>query len=31
MKPSELFAYVKEAYGTEPERMWTKWPNYAVL
>lgn len=26
-----VYDYVKEKYGTEPEYLWNKFPNYAVL
>ena len=26
-----IFEYVKEKYNTEPEYLWAKYPNYAVL
>jgi mmcQ family protein len=28
---SSIFAYVKKKYGTEPEYLWVKYPDYAVL
>lgn len=31
MNRYELFAWVKEKYGTEAEYQWRKFPNYAVL
>lgn len=31
MNRERLFAYCREQYGTEPEYMWTNYPNYAVL
>lgn len=31
MKREELFAYVKEAYGTEAEYLWSRDPDSAVL
>ncbi len=27
----EIFQYVKKKFGTEPEHLWIKFPNYAVL
>ena len=27
----KVFAYVKKKYGTTPEYLWTKFPNYAIL
>ena len=27
----EVFAYTKEKYGTEPEYLWAKFPDYAVI
>ena len=31
MKREEIFQYVKEQYGTEPEYLWKKDPDSAVL
>lgn len=31
IKREEIFAYVKERFGTEPDYPWFKYPNYAVL
>ena len=31
MKREEIFKYVKEKYDTEPEYLWKRYPNYAVL
>ena len=31
MKREEIFRYVKEQYGTEPEYLWKKDPDSAVL
>ena len=28
---NEIFQYAKERFGTEPEYLWMKFPNYAVL
>lgn len=28
---NKIFKYVKEKFGTEPEYLWAKFPNYAVL
>jgi predicted DNA-binding protein (MmcQ/YjbR family) len=30
-KREEIFTYVKDKYGTEPDYPWVKFPNYAVL
>jgi len=27
----EIFGYVKKKYGSTPEYLWEKWPQYAVL
>lgn len=27
----DIFAYVREKFGTEPEYPWTRYPHYAVL
>lgn len=31
LKRKELFHYLKTTYGTEPEYLWKKFPNYAVF
>ncbi len=31
MKREDIFEYVKEFYGTLPEYLWKKYPEYAVL
>ena len=31
MKREELFEYAREHYKSEPEYLWNKFPNYAVL
>lgn len=31
MNRYEIFDWVKKQYGTEPEYLWAKYPNYAVL
>ena len=31
MKRDEIFRYVKDQYGTEPEYLWKKDPDSAVL
>jgi len=31
MKREDVFNYVKDTYKTEPEYLWEKLPNYAVL
>lgn len=31
MKREDVFNYVKDIYKTEPEYLWKKLPNYAVL
>lgn len=31
MKREQIFAYVRETYGTEPDYPWAKSPEYAVL
>lgn len=31
MNTEEIFEYAKEKYGSSPEYLWTKWPEYAVL
>lgn len=31
MNRAAVFQYVKAQYGTEPEYLWKKYPNYAVL
>lgn len=31
MKRDQIFAYVKDTYGTEPDYPWAKSPEYAVL
>ena len=31
MEREEIFQYVKEQYGTEPEYLWKKDPDSAVL
>ncbi len=31
MTREELFAYVSERYGVQPEYLWAKWPHYAIL
>ena len=31
MKREAIFEYVKKQYSTEPEYLWMKWPEYAVL
>lgn len=31
MTRDELLEYVAERYGTKPEYLWERWPNYAIL
>ena len=31
MNRSQLYIYIKQAYGTDPEFLWQKYPNYAVF
>lgn len=31
MTQEEIFTYVADQYGTEPEYLWAKYPGYAVL
>ncbi|SEM72651.1 Predicted DNA-binding protein, MmcQ/YjbR family [Ligilactobacillus sp. WC1T17] len=31
MERQDLFAYISASYGTTPEYLWQKYPNYAVL
>lgn len=31
LKRNEIFHYLKKTYGTEPEYLWKKSPNYAVF
>ncbi|MCD7769047.1 MAG: MmcQ/YjbR family DNA-binding protein [Oscillospiraceae bacterium] len=31
MDRRDIFDYVKQKYGTEPEYLWVKYPSYAVL
>ena len=31
MKRAELLKIVAERYGVQPEYLWARWPNYAVL
>ncbi|MDO4556379.1 MAG: MmcQ/YjbR family DNA-binding protein, partial [Lachnospiraceae bacterium] len=31
MERKDIFAYVKQQYGTTPEHPWKQYPDYAVL
>lgn len=31
MNRQQVFDYAKERYGSEPERLWMRYPSYAVL
>ena len=31
MNRSQLYIHVKQTYGTDPEFLWQKYPNYAVF
>ena len=31
MTREKIFEYVQKKYGTQPEYLWMKWPDYAVL
>ena len=31
MNRIDIFDYAKKKYGTEPECLWARWPEYAVL
>ena len=31
MNRSQLYIHIKQTYGTDPEFLWQKYPNYAVF